>query len=487
MQATLKQPRGLPVFFLTEMWERYGFYVVQGLLVLFLTQKFQLSDSQSYAILGSFTALAYILPIVGGYIADSSLGYRHAILLGGLLLCLGYGTMGFASDPNQFYLGLAVVTVGTGLFKPNVSSLLGTLYVQDDPRRDAGYTLFYVGINMGSILAYILSGYLMQNYGWHASFGSASIGLLLGVIIFAVGCWMYKISDNRMIQPGFGKYIITYVLIGILIVLSNFVLQHEDWARRLFYVMCVIVLLVIGYQATKEHGLQRRRIIAYLLLLIISVVFWAIFFQMFLSLDLFIERVVSHNFFGYNIPTTWFLSTESIGVVVFGPILGMLWTRLHRANRGPSLPGKFCIGIFLIAVAFGLLYLSIETTTSLAMVFPLWLIVSYLVIAISELSLSPIGLAMVVELSPPRLVGMMMGIFFVSLGLGGKLAGFLADYAAIPSNMHDLATIKDLYKAAFLHYAEIALAATVLALIFTPFIKRLMQKDKEGPADMPQL
>lgn len=487
MQAKLSQPRGLSIFFLTEMWERYGFYVVQGLLVLFLSEKFQFSDKQSYAILGSYSALVYISSIIGGYLADSALGYRHAVILGGMLLFVGYASLAYSYDPQYFYLSLAFLIMGTGLFKPNVSSMLGTLYNGQDNRRDAGYTIFYVGINIGSILATVSSGYVVQYFSWQASFGVAAAVIVIGITTFTIGTAYFNIRDPRQIQYRYSKYLYTYVGIGLLIAFNAFLIQNSNWALAFFGLVCLAIVFIIGITAYREEERQRKRLFAYLLLLLISVVFWAIFFQVFFSLDLFVNRVVSHDFFGFYIPPPLFISVESIGVILIGPFLGKIWTALNQRNLNVSLPAKFTLGMGFLTLTFALLYYSVIVSPGSHVVMWYWLALAYLALAIGDLCLSPMGLVMAVELAPPRLVGMMMGIFFVSLGIGGKLAGILADYAAIPDNVKDIAQIKLLYQHAFLTYTAIAFGATVIALLFTPFIKRLIKREHETMSDMPLL
>lgn len=475
MLKNLRQPKGLPVFFLTEMWERYGFYVLQTLLVLFLSQHFQFSDVQSYSVLGSFTALSYAMTILGGYIADKALGYRHAVILGGLLLSIGYACLTYSYNIQLFYVSLAIVTTGTGLFKPNVSSLLGTLYSAEDKRRDAGYTLFYVGINFGIISASALSGYLVRYYGWHYAFASASLMLIVGVITFIWGTLHYKIYDKRPIQRSFLKYIATYLMLIVFIASCTVIMQNETWSLIFFALMCVAILFVLGFIALVESGRQRRRIFAYCMLILLSIVFWAIYFQLFFSLTLFIERVVSHQILGFTIPTPAMVCIESAGIIILGPILGRIWTRLNQAKRPVSIPAKFSFGIGFLVIAFALLYFGILFTASAAQVMLPWLILAYLAISIGELALSPIGLAMVVELAPPRFVGLMMGIFLVSLGLGGKVAGLIANIAALPSGTHTIEQMKAMYQHAFLIYTWVALAATIVGIIFTPLIRRLIR------------
>lgn len=472
--AVFSYPKGLKVFFLTEMWERYGFYVIQGLIILYLIQHFKLSDTQSYAILGSFSALAYIMPIIGGLLADRILGYRHTVMTGGVFLCIGYSIIAVTTHLTPLYIALGVVTMGTGLLKPNVSSLLGTLYTENDPHRHSGFTIFYVGINLGTVLATFLSGYIVRYLGWHNSFASASAGMVLAITIFLFGTRHYQIYDNRPINTNPIKIGLAYLLMLVLIVVSAFIIQHEKIALKCFIIISAATVLVILGKAFTSPKYYRNRILAFFLLVLLSVIYWALYFQVFFSLNLFTLRVVNHDVLGLNLPTPVFIGIESVGIILFGPFFGMLWHRLRKANRDPSTPMKFSIGFLAICASFVILKIAMILTPLGQHVSPYWLISGYLLIAVSELSLSAIGLAMVTELIPSALVGMMMGIWFVCTGVGGKIAGLFADYAAIPKNVHQLSQIEHIYGHAFNFYLLVTVGIALISLVLTPLIKRLI-------------
>lgn len=471
------QPKSLSIFFLTEMWERYGFYIIQSLLILFLIQKFTLSDDDSYAILGSFTALAYTTPILGGYLADKIFGHRQAVLLGGIMLCLGYGIIAATSSLSLLSLALGVVTMGTGLLKPNISSLLGKLYSENDSRRDGGFTLFYVGINIGMLLATCLAGYLVQYIGWHNTFATASAGLVLGSFIFYWGTQYFQIKDAPITTP-FRKKIAAYTLIIAAALLSAFIIQHETFALACFLTVCAATVVIVLYKAFQHQPVERNRILAYFILVLVAVLFWAFYFQVFFSLNLFVLRVVNHDLLGFTVPTPVFMGIESFGVVAFGLVLGKMWTWLKSKSYGPSTSMKFTLGMGFITLSFGVLLLSIHVTASNVLIASNWLILAYLLIALAELSLSPIGLSMVTELVPDSMVGMMMGIWFVSTGIGGKLAGLFADYSAVPDNLQNVGAIEQIYHHAFMVYFVISLLATMLVLALNPFVKRLSQRNE---------
>ncbi len=469
-----KQPRALSVFFLTEMWERYGFYVLQTLLVLYLTQVFHLDDAFSYGVLGSVTALAYINSILGGYIADQWIGHRVAVLLGAVLLSIGYALFSSTLSVTVGAWALGAITLGTGLLKPNVSSLVGSLYEENDARRHSGFTLFYVGINLGVILASTFAGYIQQYFGWHLAFLSSSIVLVIAFVTFYFGTRHFHILEIRPLKITFTSWVKAWVVMALALGASDYIINHQQASLYAFLAIAILSVLVVLYEALREKGVSRRRLLAYLILVGISTVYWAFYFQLFFSMNLFVDRVVDRSLWGTTIPPSVFVSIEAFGIIVFGPLLSLLWTRMQGTRWACATPTKFALGMGVNALAFGLLALSSHLLNAQGMVMPGWLVVVYLMIALGELLLSPIGLAMVTELVPLRLMGMMMGIFFISLGVGGKLAGLFADLSAVPQGMVSVSGIDHIYQHAFLVYFVIAGFAAVVSFALIPSIKRLI-------------
>lgn len=474
----MNQPKAVSIFFLTEMWERYGFYLIQALLILFLLHRFHFDDQHSYAILGSVTALAYINSIIGGYIADQLIGHRVAVLIGALCLSLGYALIAFANLQEQVFASLALITFGTGLLKPNVSSMLGTLYKKNDSRRDSGFTLFYVGINFGIILATGLAGYLVEYFGWHFTFLTGTLVLLVAFITFYFGTHYFKIGNIRPLQRTPLKWLKAVVVALMTFVLSYYIIVHQDLALIAFFIITGVSIALVLYEAFIEKGRERRKLFAYLILVGLSVVYWAIYFQLFFSMNLFVLRAVDRHFFSLYVPPSIFLSIEAFGVIIFGPFMALLWTALKKSRFCPSTPMKFTLGLMMNAIAFGLLWISVTVLEGNGLVMPFWVVLVYLLIAVGELLLSPIGLAMVTELVPARLVGVMMGIFFISLGIGGKLAGLFADLSAIPQDLTDVPTIEAIYQHAFFQYFLISLLASILSFFLVPVIRRLINEAK---------
>lgn len=473
--VTRKHPKALPYLFLTEMWERFGFYVVQGMLVLYMTKGYGFSDDKSYTILGVFSALAYIAPMIGGLIADRLLGFKKAIFLGGIFLSLGYAFLAI-SGPEHFYYALATIIVGNGLFKPNISSLLGALYAPGDTAREAGFTIFYVGINLGALLAGVSSGYIKDHFGWHASFALASIGLIIGLITFAMGVkWgniKYKNTFFLKKRPFLTTpWLILYCLATI--PLLGKILGNCFAGNWLVPAVGIFLLFFIFVLAYKQNPRDRNRLITLNILIIASIIFWMIWMQIFFSANLFIDRLVNKEVFGFHIPTTVFYALESVFVILLGPLFAWSWQTLSQSNKNSSPFLKFVFAIIFVGLGFVTLAISTYYPNADHLVNPLWIVFSYFLITTGELLLSPIGLSAVTLLSPSHLTGMMMGIWFVALGFGGAFAGWLAKFSSIPESAKDAVAQLPIYRDAFLYYAYLA-----FGVAFVLFIVQLLVKKK---------
>lgn len=465
-----KQPKGFPIFFLTEMWERYGFYVIQTLLIFYLTDNLHLDDKSAYVTVGSFTALAYINSVFGGAIADKFIGSSKGVLIGGLLLSIGYCLLSIHINTFFLNLALAVITVGTGLLKPNASSLLSILYSHKDSRKDAGYTLYYVGIYAGAISGSLLGGYLQKTFGWSIAFYSASLGGIISVLTFAFGICKFKLVDKRKAHPTAKDYLATLVSIVALIITSYFVLHSEFLSLIYFIIIAIFCLSFLLYCIAKHHGAQKNRLIAFLILMIISVGYWGIYFQQFFSISLCIARVGNSS-----APASIFSAIESFGVIIFGPLINLAWNYWQFKGKKVSIPTKFSFGFlfnafgFLI-IAIGLWYANIHSTYLNTFV----IVASYLIIAIGELSLSPTSLSMVTSLVPENLSSIMMGISLLSIGFGGKVAGLLANDAIINTIKTSLNDTKNIYMHSFLTYFVISLIIFIITICLTKYLRKLI-------------
>ena len=474
----MRQPKALVILFLTEMWERYGFYIIQILLTLYLAHVLLYSDSHAYAIAGSYAALVYISPLLGGYLANNLLGYRRSILLGGVLLSVGYGIL--AMHGYTMYWGLATVVLGNGFFKPNISSFLGNFYEEGDSRRESGFTIFYVGINLGGLIGTSTSSYIQSWLGFHASYAMASVGMILGLITFIFGRRHFQAkglipetqlpeSLTWMSQPA----IFAVILLVMLVVIRQ-VLESATIAAVLLSIVAVITLSVLIYQGLRFDRYWRNRLFALIILIIIATLYWALFFEQFDVINLFIDRAVNKTVLGINIPTGAYISFEQFFVIVLGPLMAWYWSYLQKKQSNPRAPIKFAASMLFMTVAFAILYFASFVVNSRFMVSGSWVVLTYAFIALSEMFISPIGLSIVTELAHPKLVGLLMGVWFMSIGFGGKLAGAIATFGVVPKSVVKMSDLNAIYQHAFFWYMIIGGVLSMLIFLMVPFLNKLM-------------
>jgi POT family proton-dependent oligopeptide transporter len=455
-------PRGLTTLFLTEFWERFSYYGMRAILFLFMVASTEVGglgfDTEKAAwIYGLYTGSVYLTAIPGGFVADRLLGLRRAVLVGGILIATGHYTLAF-HGLSTFYAGLILIVLGTGLLKPNISSMVGQLYAPDDDRRDAGFSIFYMGINLGAFVSPFLCGYLGQRIGWHWGFGAAGVGMTLGLL-------QYVLGGKRLGTVGFlqkppkdaGKLwflvAVAVALLGSALILSG---QYRDYLIVGSAAVLFAWLLLKG----AENSIERKRIAAIALLFIFATLFWAGFEQAGSSLTLFADRITHNQFFGH--PSSWFQSVEPFFVITLAPVFAWLWVRL--GSRQPSSPGKFAIALSLLSVSFFLVALaSMLFEQQQVKVSPWWLVGVYFLHALGELSLSPVGLSMVTKLAPARILGFIMGIWFLTNALGNFLAGSVAGF-------FDRLPLPQLFGAVGL----VSLAATLVLALLVKTIRGLM-------------
>jgi POT family proton-dependent oligopeptide transporter len=470
-----KSSMALSVFFSTEMWERYGFYVAQSLLALFLSVHLQLSDGYTYTLVGSFTALTYISPIIGGWIADNCLGQKHSVLFGAVLLFFSYIVLASAHNLAHLLFALAMIAVGTGLLKPNISALLGKQYAKGDPKRNSGFTIFYLGITLGIVLGTTLPSKLQAMYGWSACFFSASIGLVLAFLVFFFGVRLLKIQDyatpkhNPLVNwsRAVGLILIAYIIFYL-------VLRNPSVANIFFIVVAAGAIGVVLKIAFNEQGDQRRKTLSLLVLFVISVFFWSFYFQMFTDLTLFITRAVQPTVLGLNFPAPYYVSVQSFGMLVIGVFLARLWSKMRTKNIAHTISIQFTIAVGCILIAYGIiLWVTSGDSHSLRLISAWPIMGAYLMISLAELMLSPIGLSSVTLLSSEHVVSTLMGVFFVSLGLGGFISGQLAKIAAIHDNHLSLTATKSHYFHSFSTLTMILAGAFVVTCFLSYLVKCL--------------
>ncbi len=491
-----KHPKGLFFLFMAELWERFSFYGMRALLVLYMIKHFLYSEGEAYGIYGAYGALVYGTPVFGGLIADKILGYRKGIMLGAILMALGHFAMAFESK-GVFFSALALLIVGNGFFKPNISSLLGKLYPEGDSRRDAGFTIFYMGINVGAALAGITCGYLGEHpdFGWHYGFGLAGVGMALGLVLF---WWSQKdastygdeglppsvkhegenirVMDKKLFGPvtlGNAIYLLAFATVPLFAVLVNF---HESLAL----VVPGLTLIMLGYMVfvsltgTKEEG---QRIWVILILLVFTSLFWAFFEQAGTSMTMYADKNVSRIVFGNEIQTSQFQSLNPAYIMFLAPMFSFFWSSIGKKGFEPSAPTKFVLGLLQLALGFYMLVLGAQMADVNSKVGVLWLCLAYLFHTTGELCLSPIGLSLVTKLAPAKITGLVMGVWFLSStvahwvgGLVAKLTAQAPQEGVVLSAAEGLALYTDVFQS----IAIITLGAAGVLALLVPVLKKWM-------------
>ncbi len=446
------------------MWERYGFYVIQTLLALYLSQHFQWHDDRTYALVGSFTALTYLSPVIGGWIADKLLGQKTAILFGIVFLFFSFLLLANIDTDIALASSLAGIAVGTGLIKPNISSLLGNEYPPGSPQRESGFTIFYMGIATGIILGTTLPSQLSLYFGWSAAFISASIAMIMAFFVFNYGIMVYKIKDYNPSNHHIKAFLNALFLVAGLWALSFYVLYYPQLANFTFITVVLLSGCYLFHSIRSESYEQARQTLIITFLCIISVIFWAFYFQMFLSFTLFISRVVEPELFGLPFPPPYYVTIQSIGLIFFGYFLSKSKLNLNTVQRSKNIAGKFLSSIILMIIVFIIFALVTTLSDQDSLITPLSILPAYLIISVAELLLSPVGLSAITILARRDKVSTMMGIFFVSLGLGGFLSGKLASLASLTVEPTNIALVKIHYAKAFTQLAALLSLLGVVCL-----------------------
>ena len=424
-------PRGLSTLFFTEMWERFSYYGMRAFLILYMSHALGFDDKHAGSVYGTYTASAWAAAILGGIIADRWLGQYKSVLVGGIIIAIGHFTLAFHALPF-FYTGLGCIVLGTGMLKPNVSGIVGSLYDTDDARRDAGFSIFYMGINLGAALGPFIAGYLAQKVDWHLGFACAGVGMTLGLIQYVRG--------RRHLEPALER------------------LAQRKAARPVRPDSSQPVGGFLGF--TPEEW---KRLAAMGVFFCFAAIFWGAYDQAGSSLNLFGDRYTRLSILGFEFPSSWFLTVQAIFVIVLAPAFAWLWIRLGKHE--PSTPAKFAFGLFFVGLSFlFLLPAGMAVQDNPAVRFsPFWLIGCYFIQELGELSISPVGLSVFTKLSPVKIVGMMLGVWFLGNALGDKLAGFAAGFIS-SAPLPQLFTV----------VAGICLGASLLAFILIRPMRKLM-------------
>ena len=511
----LGHPKGLYVCFLTEMWERFAFYGMKAILLLYLLGHHKFIDADGYMLLGTYAGLAYALPLVGGMLADRYLGMRKAVVFGGLLLVLGQLGMAYTgdaatgvpgkADADEFalqvmYMSLALIGVGVGFLKPNISTIVGRLYAADDPRRDSGFTIFYMGINVGATASALLVGYIGPEYGWGWGFGLSGALMAFGLVQFMWGQKHLHGHAEPRDPEALRKGVIAGLSIEWLIYIGGLIATVVVWQvlqtkinlgplSELFggheVTLTEVVAVAMGlalfawfawFLFSGITANERGKMIVLMTLITISALFWGLYEQTYGTWVAFSERVMDRHMFGSEWKTTQLGFLGGFFVVALTPLFTWLWPKLDARNINPSAPAKFGLGLVFAGLAFGVLTYSTGQLDDAGLVSVWWLVLAYLVLVFGEMMVSPIGLSVVTSLSVPRVVGLMMGAWFLFSAFGEIIAGRFGTWAAIEPNADgSIDTVKALavYADVFGNLMWIGLVAGALMLLVAPLLNRL--------------
>jgi POT family proton-dependent oligopeptide transporter len=492
-RARIRQPPGLKVLFFAEMWERFSFYGMRALLVFYLTKHWLFDDQMATGLYATYGSLVYLTPVIGGLLADRWLGFRRAVILGGSLLVLGHLGMALEGEParfvdgvvlrddvalNLFYLSLAFIIVGVGFLKPNISSIVGDLYRTDDPRRDGGFTIFYMGINIGAMVSALVCGWLGETWGWRYGFGLAGIGMLVGLVTFIRGQHLLEgvgevPADVDLERPVFARLNLNHlVLIGAAagVAIAWWLMQNPPVVSGLLGAGSLLATAgVVWFSLARCTSEERNRMLVLLFLIGISVLFWALFEQAGSSMNLFADRVVDRDVGAWTIAASQLQSLNPAFIILLAPLFAKGWFWLAGHGSEPSTPMKFALALVQVGLGFLALVLGIQNADQNGSVALLWLVLAYFLHTTGELCLSPVGLSMVTRLSVARVVGLMMGIWFLSSSAAHYVAGIIAALAATPAGEGNSL---EAYAETFLLAGEIGVISGVTLALLAPWLAR---------------
>ncbi|MCH7402057.1 peptide MFS transporter [Belliella kenyensis] len=500
-------PKGLMTLFFTEMWERFSYYGMRALLILFMTTPvlsggMGFDDRTSGAIYGLYTMGVYLLALPGGWVADRIFGLKRSVWYGGIIITIGHFTMALpglmsligdhavgnstelsALDINSFFLGLVLIVVGTGLLKPNISSIVGQLYPDGSSKRDAGFSIFYMGINIGAFIAPIACSTLAV-YDWHLGFGLAGLGMLIGLVQYkATGHYLNGKGEpvaaitpeevesrNKLIKFTTLAAVAATILISLFFmgVVSIDAIQISNWAYNIIGIVTLVYFAFI-FMFGGLNADEKKKTFALVFVIIFSALFWSGFEQAGSTLNLFAERFTDRNFLNWEIPTGYFQSVNSMFIIIFAPIFGAMWVWLGRRNLEPSSPLKFTFGLLLLGLGFLVMYFAAKIAASGELAAPTWLVFTYMLHTFGELSLSPVGLSLTTKLAPKKYQGQMMGMWFISVALGNLIAGKIAGEVSGGSEEAIQAMPSQ-----YLMIVATALGAALLLFLISKPIKKLM-------------
>ncbi|MFT4058835.1 MAG: oligopeptide:H+ symporter [Legionella sp.] len=478
-----QQPRAFHMIFLLELWERFGFYTVQGILALFFIRYLGYNDTESYYTFGAFSALVYGMVVIGGYLGDKVLGTKRTIVLGLIVLALGYFSLAM-TDKGHVFLALALICVGNGLFKANPSNLLAKCYAPNDQRLHEGFTLYYMAINLGSMIALFAGPAIATRYGYSYAYLMSSIGLLIGLVNYWLQRRYVAHVDTRADQNKLSVIHWIVVVIGIYLctVGAAYLLQNVMLAKNLLWVIVGVVLIYYAYLAQKESKLVILRMLVAIVLMIEGVSFFTLYQQMPTSLNLFAVNNVIPVLLGIPIDAQSFQALNPIWIVLMSPVLAYIYAHLNRKGVSFAIPYKFALGMTMCALSFLILYFARFFYIGNGMVSSWWLIASYLFQSLGELMVSALGVAMVAELVPAQIAGFVMGMWFLTSAVAGFVGAMVASFTALPENIKPGIESLMIYTKVFAYIGLITLSIALIMWLFAPCLSRyIIQKNIHTP------
>ncbi len=465
-----RHPPALPLLFFTEMWERFSYYGMRALLVLYLVNSLGYERKDALTLYGIYTGLVYLTPIIGGFLADRYLGYRKSILIGGLVMALGHFAMAF---PPLLHVALGLIIIGNGFFKPNIATILGKLYRENDARRDGGYTYFYMGVNLGAFFAPLIAGTLGETVGWHWGFAAAGIGMLLGLVQFLWG--QNKLGDVGLPQGKskldgrdwieiIGISLLMIPLIYLMMAIWGFVGPLWGALPAAVRIGLPIVAFATFLFRTKQTCTKTEfdQVLAIVIMGVFVIFFWMGFEQAGGTMNLFADKQTDRHFLGWEIPASVFQAINPVFIVLLGPLLATIWARIDNSRNPIPTPAKMAIGMIILGLGFIVLAIAQSRAETLGSVGPFWLVAVYLLHTVGELCLSPVGLSMVSKLAPLRLAAMMMGVWYLANTVANYLAGVLESLlegSGVPI---------------YIFLVGSSIGAGIVLLLITPWLKKLM-------------
>lgn len=490
-------PKGLFYLFFAELWERFSFYGMRALLTLYMVnvifEALMERDIAAAAVYASYGSLVYASTVVGGKISDTLLGFRHSIFLGGILMALGHFVLAIEND-YTFFLALGFIVVGNGFFKPNISTFVGTLYKEDDPRKDSGFTIFYMGINIGGWIAPLLCAWLGREYGWHYGFGLAGIGMLTGLAFFWQGIRVGVFGDKGLAPkpeqlegkvlglsrgtwvrvlaflaaPGIAFLLASYKAVGA----GETLFGDQNIVNILFNIIGVIILVYMGYILTTVSAQERNKLIVAVFITIFMTLFWGFHELSGSVITLFAARNVNLTL----LDAAQTNSLNSMFIIILALPISWMWAYLNKIKRNPRTPFKFGFGLLFAGLSFYILSISGNAADANGMVPFSYLLLMYFLISVGELFMSPVGLSKITDLSPKRIVAFMMGVWFLSSAYAFQLVGFIGKQLAVESESSNVGGLQslDIYLGGFDLIAKYAIGAGLIVLLTAPLLKKLM-------------